>query len=98
MCLSGEVTTCSSSTKISKMIFYVKYFWSYWNTLYDIPEEQYLRKEVENSIKKVEPLVIKLKQTSADLKRREQQKEQETIFRKKQEQHVLHKVKLEKEI
>ena len=43
----------------------------------DLPEVEAWRKEVENSIKEVEPFVVKLKQTLADLEQKQQQEQHE---------------------
>ena len=51
----------------------------------DLPEVEAWRKEVENSIKEVEPFVVKLKQAFADLKQKQQQELK------------LQKIKIEKE-
>ena len=57
----------------------------------DLPEVQAWRKEVENSIKEVEPFVVKLKQALADLKQKQQQKQHEQELK-------LQKLKIEKEL
>ena len=57
----------------------------------DLPEVEAWRKEVENSIKEVEPFVVKLKQALADLKQKQQQEQHEQELK-------LQKIKIEKEL
>ena len=57
----------------------------------DLPEVEAWRKEVENSIKEVEPFVVKLKQALADLKRKQQQEQHDQELK-------LQKIKIEKEL
>ena len=57
----------------------------------DLPEVEAWRKEVENSIKEVEPFIVKLKQALADLKQRQHQEQHEQELK-------LQKIKIEKEL
>ena len=57
----------------------------------DLPEVEAWRKEVENSVKEVEPFVVKLKQALADLKQKQQQEQHEQELK-------LQKIKIEKEL
>ena len=57
----------------------------------DLPEVEAWRKEVENSIKEVEPFVVKLKQALANLKQKQQQEQHEQELK-------LQKIKIEKEL
>ena len=57
----------------------------------DLPEVEAWRKEVENSIKEVEPFVVKLKQALADLKQKQRQEQHEQELK-------LQKIEIEKEL
>ena len=57
----------------------------------DLPEVEAWRKEVENSIKEVEPFVVKLKQAFSDLKQKQQQEQHEQELK-------LQKIKLKNEL